>query len=82
MQFLKISSLPVSTLSKRWKEAAKNRKWPFRRVAKIDKEISQLLQGVPSTGPTAGVLDDALESQLGELLKQRQIELKRVVIRL
>lgn len=74
--------LPVSTLSKRWKEAAKNRKWPFRRVAKIDKEISQLLQGVQNSGPNAGVLSEALENQLSHLLKQRQTELRRVVIRL
>lgn len=29
--------LPVSTLSKRWKEAARNRKWPYRKVR--DKSI-------------------------------------------
>lgn len=74
--------LPVSTLSKRWKEAAKNRKWPFRKVSKIDKEIAQLLQGVPQDGEEAGALTPELEHQIGVLLRQRQDELRRVSIRL
>lgn len=61
--------LPVSTLSKRWKEAARNRKWPFRKVAKIDKEISAVLRGVPQG---TGTLPPEVEDQLGELLRQRQ----------
>lgn len=74
--------LPVSTLSKRWKESAKNRKWPFRKVSKIDKEIATLLQFVPQTGPEAGHLSPDIEQQLGSLLRQRQDELRRVTIRL
>ena len=31
--------IPTSTLSKRWKEAVVNRKWPYRTVCKIDKEV-------------------------------------------
>jgi hypothetical protein len=29
--------IPVSTLSKRWKEAVVGRKWPYRTVSRIDK---------------------------------------------
>jgi hypothetical protein len=35
-------NIPSSTLSKRWTEAAKKRKWPYRNVTKIDKEIVTL----------------------------------------
>lgn len=39
--------LPVSTLSKRWKDATHDRKWPYRTIAKIDKEVMQILSNVP-----------------------------------
>jgi hypothetical protein len=35
-------TIPASTLSKRWKEAVRKRKWPYRMVCKIDKEIMTL----------------------------------------
>jgi hypothetical protein len=41
----KMIGVPTSTLSKRWKEVIDNRKWPYRTVGKIDKEIQQLLEG-------------------------------------
>jgi len=31
--------MPVSTLSKRWKDATDNRKWPYRTITKIDRHI-------------------------------------------
>lgn len=40
--------IPTSTLSKRWKEAVvNNRKWPYRAVSKLDKEIMTLLHNIP-----------------------------------
>ena len=66
----------------RSKESAKNRKWPFRKVAKLDKEIAVLLQGVPQDGPRKGLLTEELEEQIGQLLKQRQEELRKVTIRI
>eukprot|EP01122_Echinamoeba_exundans_P012712 TRINITY_DN53_c0_g1_i1.p1 TRINITY_DN53_c0_g1~~TRINITY_DN53_c0_g1_i1.p1 ORF type:complete len:399 (-),score=34.38 TRINITY_DN53_c0_g1_i1:339-1535(-) len=39
--------LPVSTLSKRWKDATHDRKWPYRTIAKIDKEVMAILGTVP-----------------------------------
>jgi hypothetical protein len=40
--------MPTSTLSKRWKEAVvNNRKWPYRAVTKLDKEIMTLLHNIP-----------------------------------
>jgi hypothetical protein len=44
--------IPPSTLSKRWKEAVRKRKWPYRMICKIDKEIMNLLNKVPQ-GPNA-----------------------------
>eukprot|EP01091_Cochliopodium_minus_P002008 TRINITY_DN11928_c0_g1_i1.p1 TRINITY_DN11928_c0_g1~~TRINITY_DN11928_c0_g1_i1.p1 ORF type:complete len:298 (+),score=97.22 TRINITY_DN11928_c0_g1_i1:161-1054(+) len=74
--------LPVSTLSKRWKEAVKERKWPYRKVSKLDKEITTLLYNIPQSGPEAGKLGYETEQKLGRLLRLRQEELKPVVIRI
>merc|ERR1712137_1443116 len=37
----KLLGIPTSTLSKRWKEAAPTRKWPWRTTCKIDKKNRQ-----------------------------------------
>ena len=70
--------LPPSTLSKRWKEAAPNRKWPWRTVCKLDKEISTLLHNIPPDG----TISKQIEGKLAVLIQQRQEELKPIVIRL
>lgn len=73
--------IPPSTLSKRWKEAVRKRKWPYRMICKIDKEIMTLLHNVPQ-GPNAPPLPEEIESALGHLLRKRQEELRPVVIRI
>ncbi len=72
----------VSTLSKRWKESAKTRKWPFRKVAKLDKEIAAVLTAVPQAGVDAGVLPVEIEEQLTSMLKERAFDLRKISIRL
>jgi len=72
--------IPTSTLSKRWKEAVVNRKWPYRMVCKLNKEIMTLLHNVPQ-GPGAPPLPPEIEQSLGILLRRRQEELRGVVIR-
>jgi len=73
--------IPPSTLSKRWKEAVRKRKWPYRMICKIDKEIMTLLHNVPQ-GANAPPLPEEIESALGHLLRKRQEELRPVVIRI
>jgi len=73
--------VPTSTLSKRWKEAAMNRKWPYRIVCKLDKEIMTLLHNIPQ-GTENPSLPLEIEQSLGHLLKRRQAELRPVIIRL
>jgi len=73
--------IPPSTLSKRWKEAVRKRKWPYRMICKIDKEIMTLLHNVPQ-GPNAPPLPEEIETALGHLLRRRQDELRPVVIRI
>mmetsp|Transcript_17603 Transcript_17603/g.29960 ORF Transcript_17603/g.29960 Transcript_17603/m.29960 type:complete len:283 (-) Transcript_17603:2-850(-) len=70
--------IPPSTLSKRWREAAPNRKWPYRTVCKIDKEITTLLHNIPQDG----VIPKDIESKLSALIAKRQEELKSIVIRM
>ncbi|KAH3760891.1 LRR-GTPase of the ROCO family [Pelomyxa schiedti] len=73
--------IPTSTLSKRWKEAVRSRKWPYRTVAKLDKEIMTLLHNIPQ-GASAYPLSKDVEASLGQLMRRRQDELKPVVRRL
>jgi len=71
--------IPSSTLAKRWKEASCNRKWPYRTVSKLDKEILTLLKNVESA---KAELSPSVEANLGLLLKKRNEELKTVLVRL
>jgi hypothetical protein len=81
----KVLGIPSSTLSKRWREAARQRKWPWRTVCKIDKEIMALLHNIPSGINFKGTpeqIPGEIQTRLMSLLRQRQEELKPVVIRL
>ncbi|KYQ93763.1 hypothetical protein DLAC_05153 [Tieghemostelium lacteum] len=73
--------IPTSTLSKRWKEAARGRKWPYRKVSKIDKEIMTLLHNIPAGTPNPD-LPPEVDASLVALLKKRQEKLKPVFIRM
>lgn len=76
--------MPMSTLSKRWKEAVRVRKWPYRQVAKLDKEIMTLLHNIPTSneGEAPSPTPPEIEQALGVLLRRRQEELRPVRIRL
>jgi len=71
--------IPSSTLSKRWKEATMNRKWPYRTVAKLDKEICTLMKNAKS--PMEGGCHQS-QNQLASLMARREEELRKVMIRL
>lgn len=80
-----ILGIPMSTLSKRWKEAVRIRKWPYRQVAKLDKEIMTLLHNIPARNEgdaAATPTPPEIEQALGVLLRRRQEELKPVRIRM
>jgi hypothetical protein len=74
--------IPTSTLSKRWREAVRSRKWPFRAVRSIDKQIMTLLHNVPQNSAAPQPLPGELEAELSMLLRKRQEELRPVIIRL
>jgi len=78
IQAAKIIGVPTSTLSKRWKESAPTRKWPWRTVCKIDKEMVQILKDVQ---PGAQVPRESRD-KLALLIRQRQEELRPIVIRI
>jgi len=82
-QAAKKLTVPTSTLSKRWKEAVRNRKWPYRAVCKLDKEIMTILYNIPQS-PDAQTddLPPDVKAKLGRLLRERQDLLKPVIIRL
>ncbi|KAL6078686.1 RWP-RK domain-containing protein [Balamuthia mandrillaris] len=77
-QAAKTLGIPSSTLSKRWREAARARKWPWRIVAKLDKEITTLLYNVP---PGSKVPPE-VEERLAYLMRQREKKLEPVIIRI
>jgi len=66
--------IPTSTLSKRWKEASVNRKWPHRIISKLDKEIMTLLHNMPK-GETSQ-LPPSVQHSLSILWKKKQEELR------
>eukprot|EP01130_Rhizamoeba_saxonica_P018823 TRINITY_DN9565_c0_g1_i1.p1 TRINITY_DN9565_c0_g1~~TRINITY_DN9565_c0_g1_i1.p1 ORF type:complete len:308 (-),score=74.74 TRINITY_DN9565_c0_g1_i1:161-1084(-) len=74
-------NLPASTLSKRWKVAGRGRKWPYRTVCKLDKEIMTLLYNIPKDGDSTSIPKE-IEAELEDLLQKRAKELETVVIRL
>lgn len=57
-----------------------NRKWPYRALAKIDKEIATIMHNIPKNAD--GSLDPEVEQQLAVLLRKRQMEARTVIIRL
>jgi len=73
--------IPTSTLSKRWKEAVQGRKWPYRTICKLDKEIMTLLHNVPSDLRPEDLPKDVGDA-LTVLLNKRAQEMKPVVIRM
>jgi len=80
----KMIGIPSSTLSKRWKEATLNRKWPFRTVQKLDREILTLLRNLESYKFQAkdNFVSAAAETALVKLLRMRKEELRQVYIRI
>lgn len=63
--------LPVSTFSKKWKAATNGRKWPFRMISKLDKEILTLMHNIPDNQPTEE-MPPHIAKELGRLLRERQ----------
>jgi hypothetical protein len=74
--------IPVSTLSKRWKEAGKSRMWPYRNVIKIDAQITALLVSISEADVEAGVMPADVEERITALLKERAANLQPVSIRM
>jgi hypothetical protein len=74
--------IPVSTLSKRWKEAGKSRMWPYRNVIKIDAQITALLVSISEADVEAGVMPTDVEERITALLKERAANLQPVSIRM
>ncbi len=74
--------MSTSTLSKKWKNAAKGRKWPHRIVAGLDAKILHLMESVPQDNVDSGNLPHETEVQLTVLLVQRADFLKQCIIRL
>lgn len=70
--------IPKSTLSKRWREATCNRKWPFRQLCKLDREIKTLVHNMHSQG---GSIEPQLQSNLATLMRMRQDESRVVYIK-
>jgi hypothetical protein len=67
----------ASTLSKRWKEAAENRTWPYRPLKKLDRDIMTIIRNL-ELNPSS----PDLAQQLSALLKKRQGYLSPVSITL
>jgi len=73
-------NIPSSTLSKKWKDATVNRKWPYRTLAKIDKEIKTIMHNIHRD--SNGNVDPQVEQKLAKLLQVRQNETRPVIVRM
>jgi len=73
----KLIHMRPSTFSKRWKEATNGRKWPWRKISKIDKQLECILRNVNLDN-----IPKETETILVDLLRERQEELRPVAIRL
>jgi len=69
--------IPSSTLSKRWREATRNRKWPFRTLSKVEREIKTIVHNLPRGVP----IEAELAQNLSVLLKKRNEEGRAVFIK-
>jgi len=69
--------IPKSTLSKRWREATCNRKWPYRQLCKLDREIKTIIHNMQ----THGAREPQLQENLATLMKMRQEESRVVYIK-
>jgi len=76
----KCLGIPSSTLSKRWKEAAMNRKWPYRVLSKLEKEILTLMQN--SENCSTPQIAESMQSTLDDLNRKREEEMRPVLIRM
>ena len=75
-QAAKSLGIPSSTLSKKWCEATKDRKWPYRKVAKLNNEIKAILQKRNEE------VTDLTKQELEILIKKRQLALAPVSIQM
>ena len=73
--------IPTSTLSKRWKEAVPHRKWPYRAVQKLDRDIALIIMNVSAASTDPPRLPRSLESALERQLRERSEHLQPVFIR-
>jgi hypothetical protein len=75
--------VPTSTLSKRWRSAWGDRRWPYRTLCKLDQEIADLVPNLPvgEAGKTMPMPPE-LRAKLTLLLQKHKEELRRTVIRL
>lgn len=70
----KCLEIPSSTLSKRWREATVNRKWPYRDVAFLNKQIEALKTFKP--------FDYEVQAEIQELERKKTSILRPIFIRL
>jgi hypothetical protein len=73
--------VPTSSLSKKWKEVAGERKWPYRTICKLDKEIATLIEANTDPNNPQKLLPE-VEHSLSILIRRRALELRTVSIRM
>lgn len=74
--------IPGSTLSKKWREATGNRKWPFRTIQKLDHRIHTLFHNHVNAGNKDGSMTKETTVLLEHLLFQRKKETSPVFVKL
>ena len=71
----KMLHVGATSLSKNWRKVTNNRKWPYRKLKRLDREIATLLRNL-KLNPTSTLL----QAQLDHLVRSRNQEMKPVFL--
>jgi hypothetical protein len=81
LQAAEIIGMPNSTLSRKWKEKAGQRNWPYRGVKKVDRHIKNILFSLKFSDDEALTLRAKDVERLASLIVNRCAQLQPVIIK-
>jgi len=75
----KLLGIKASTLSKRWKEATIDRKWPHRKLCKINKELLNLKKNILNSPENKKMINRLHELLSNKAEEEAPVFIKRIV---
>jgi len=75
----RLLGMKASTLSKRWKEATIDRKWPYRKLCKINNELLNLKKNMLTSPENKKMIDRLHELLSNKAQEEAPVFIKRIV---